>query len=154
MLTQLYKWMDFNSALMVLEPSAAEYEAFRRQTGEPGPGQEIHQSYLSLFHPEWHAAERLHLELNYNVCAANLDRYCALHQYQFSQRADESRDVKVVHFQGRRKPWNTPDSPAFMGYYGRAFGLWHHCFGEVLAGLPQRVERLCKASLHVGQAAS
>jgi hypothetical protein len=153
-LTRLYPWMDFDSALMVLEPCGAEFEVLRGRAGQPGPGDESHQSYLGRFYPEWYAAGHLHLEPHYNVPATYLDRECALYQYQFGQPAPGPNDVKVIHFCGSHKPWNTPGYHALPGYYGQAFGAWHQCFGEVLAGLPDREERLWRTHRVAGPAAA
>jgi hypothetical protein len=78
------------------------------------------------------------VELNYNVHAAYLDRYCELYQYQlFNPGGGTTKNVKIIHFGGMRKPWHAADYQGFNGRYRQAFDAWQANFGEVLAGLPQ-----------------
>lgn len=137
LLSWLYNWMDADSGLVVLEPGRPEFETLLKKAGTMHKDVESQRSFLSLFCPAWYEAKNLHLDLHYNVGAAYLDRYCALYNYQLAGGCEAgAEEVKVIHFQGKHKPWNTPHYHTFEGLYRQAFEAWHAHFGEMLAELP------------------
>lgn len=145
LLSGLYDWMDFDSGLMVLEPSARAFETLLQKARGLKTDGESYRSYLGLFHPQWYDTQSLHLAFNYNVFAAYLDSYFELHPGQlFNQQTPGTSVVKVLHFWGSHKPWNTPDPGRGLGRYGQALEVWHKCFGELLGELPEKASRLYK----------
>jgi glycogenin glucosyltransferase len=98
-LPECSSWTQFNSGLLVVEPSTAQFEDMRRQLA--GIDRELRgdQTFLHQYFPDWPSRHELHLDHRYNIFDVHLDRYEEL----FGWGMDEA---KVIHFIGETKPWD------------------------------------------------
>ncbi|MBE9031085.1 hypothetical protein IQ266_15225 [filamentous cyanobacterium LEGE 11480] len=106
MLPEYASWTDFNSGLMVIEPSELLYEDMLAKLPElymPAGGD---QDFLNAYYPEWQSQPEKHLDHSYNIFHEHVDRYQQLHGYQLiGNRRQVGKSIKVIHYVGERKPW-------------------------------------------------
>ncbi|MDB5890091.1 MAG: hypothetical protein JWP47_922 [Polaromonas sp.] len=110
-------WTGLNSGLMVIEPEASLPEKVgkliqpalerARQAGRTEIGD---QDLLNEFYASWPAQPALHLDDGYNVFHYHADTYIDRHKYvlKYPQHKTDltgGKQIKVVHFVGRHKPW-------------------------------------------------
>ncbi len=107
MLPEYAHWKEFNSGLMVVEPSPALYTDMLAQLPKlylPAGGD---QDFLNAYYPDWPNQPEKHLDHAYNIFHEHVDRYHQHHGYQLKSDRLKShpRAVKVIHYVGERKPW-------------------------------------------------
>ena len=100
------EWMEFNSGIMVVEPSAYLYEGLmeciipaseRRRALGLGYGD---QDVFNQFYPEWKTCSGHNFGELYNVLHCFVDAYVRVH----GKRSYQS--IHVLHFIGSEKIWN------------------------------------------------
>jgi glycogenin len=117
-LPEYASWTEFNSGLMVIEPSWQLYEDMLAKLPElylPAGGD---QDFLNAYYPDWPRQPEKHLDHAYNIFHEHVDRYQQLYGYELSSGANGKRDwgsvdrkaIKVIHFVGERKPWLIKDA--------------------------------------------
>jgi glycogenin len=102
MLPEYASWTEFNSGLMVIEPSQELYTDMLAKLPDlylPAGGD---QDFLNAYYPNWPNQPEKHLDHAYNIFHEHVDRYQQRHGYQLN--GDRKR-IKVIHYVGERKPW-------------------------------------------------
>jgi glycogenin len=102
MLPEYASWKEFNSGLMVIEPSSTLYTDMLAKLPElylPAGGD---QDFLNAYYPNWPGQPEKHLDHAYNIFHEHVDRYHHLHGYQLK---GDRKAIKVIHYVGERKPW-------------------------------------------------
>jgi glycogenin len=102
MLAEYQHWQEFNSGLMVVEPSAELYTDMLAQLPQlykPNGGD---QDFLNAYYPDWPQQPEKHLDHRYNIFHTHIDRYQQRHGYQLQ---GQDNPVKVIHYVGEHKPW-------------------------------------------------
>lgn len=106
-------WYELNSGLMVIRPDKSiekdlinlcrsviiEYKKSCRPVGD----QDIINNYI----PNWKDKQELHLDEAYNIFADNLTYYIRNLEYSLTSES-QKKEIKVVHFIGKFKPWMKP----------------------------------------------
>jgi glycogenin len=116
-LPEYASWTEFNSGLMVIEPSWQLYEDMLAKLPElylPAGGD---QDFLNAYYPDWPHQPEKHLDHSYNIFHEHVDRYQQLYGYELNggkRKGDWSsadrKAIKVIHFVGERKPWLIKDA--------------------------------------------
>lgn len=98
-------WELLNSGCMVIAPRAGALERLwaaipdaLRQRNAIGD-----QDLLQICHPDWPERAELHLGDEYNMFFPYLEHYSLVHGFSLGGR----KPVKIVHFTGSTKPWQT-----------------------------------------------
>jgi glycogenin len=102
MLPEYASWTEFNSGLMVIEPSQALYTDMLAKLPDlylPAGGD---QDFLNAYYPDWPQQPEKHLDHAYNIFHEHVDRYQQRHGYQLK---GDRKAIKVIHYVGERKPW-------------------------------------------------
>jgi glycogenin len=107
MLPEYAHWTEFNSGLMVIEPSYQLYADMLAKLPElylPAGGD---QDFLNAYYPDWPQQPEKHLDHAYNIFHEHVDRYQQVHGYQLTgdRLRDDRKAIKVIHYVGERKPW-------------------------------------------------
>ena len=101
-----HSWNRLNSGLIVIEPSGqtcrelidtagqtiSRYSERRQSVGD----QDVLNDYL----PHWPEQTALHIDEGYNLFFKHLTVYHRRFGYNFD------RNIRIIHFIGRRKPWH------------------------------------------------
>lgn len=106
-------WYELNSGLIVLRPDNSIEEDLinlshsviteYKKVGRPVGDQDIINKYI----PNWKDKQELHLDEGYNIFADNLTYY--IRNLGYSLTTDSfKKEIKVVHFIGKFKPWMKP----------------------------------------------
>jgi glycogenin len=107
MLPEYASWTEFNSGLMVIEPSQALYTDMLAKLPDlylPAGGD---QDFLNAYYPDWPNQPEKHLDHTYNIFHEHVDRYQQRHGYQLK---GDRKAIKVIHYVGERKPWLIKES--------------------------------------------
>jgi glycogenin len=102
MLPEYASWTEFNSGLMVIEPSHTLYTGMLAKLPDlylPAGGD---QDFLNAYYPDWPQQPEKHLDHAYNIFHEHVDRYQQLHGYKLTGK---HKPIKVIHYVGERKPW-------------------------------------------------
>jgi glycogenin len=107
MLPEYASWTEFNSGLMVIEPSQALYTDMLAKLPDlylPAGGD---QDFLNAYYPDWPQQPEKHLDHAYNIFHEHVDRYQQLHGYELKgdRLKRDRKAIKVIHYVGERKPW-------------------------------------------------
>lgn len=104
-----HDWFGLNSGLLVIEPDKQVEESLFRlvpnvidefvSKNKSVGDQDVINRYIS----DWHLKKELHLDEGYNLFAEYLSYYVRHNGYSWSGR--KGKDIVVVHFIGRQKPW-------------------------------------------------
>lgn len=109
----LRDWIDLNSGLMVVEPSAPLLGEMLQKVGQLPVKDHGDQSFLHCYYPDWPKREDLHLDHKYNLFSVHLDDYSKLFGYRVIRRfpandleLNDPMTVSVIHYIGLKKPWH------------------------------------------------
>lgn len=99
------EWVELNSGLMVIEPNMNMYDRLVgeidktiKQRNDNGLACGDQDVFASAF-PEWKNNPSLHLDIKYNTFFRELPVLFKRKIYR------KKKDVNVIHFIGRKKPW-------------------------------------------------
>ena len=107
-------WIQLNSGLMVIEPSDALFKDMVSKIGKIEQAERkdnySDQGFLHAYYPDWPQHTELHLSHVYNM----FDCLVAQHRESFGywikgmhpEGKENSKQIKIVHFIGKVKPWN------------------------------------------------
>lgn len=135
----IYKsWKDLNSGLMVIEPSKTLFNDMILKVGkiekEKNRGD---QAFLHSYFYDWSSKKDLHLPHIYNFIYLYLENYEQKFNYyisediQFNMNNYNDRNIKVLHFIGKNKPWNDIDklkrtkNKKELNYFEKCKLLWY-----------------------------
>lgn len=105
------EWTRLNSGLLVIEPNKevmnimlqlipTVYQKRKEQCLATGD-QDIINEYI----PDWYKNKDLVLPESYNLIFKYIDTYKRNYKFKYSN-PDKPRSIKIVHFIGKKKPWN------------------------------------------------
>jgi len=130
-----YSWMDLNAGLLVVEPDLKLFRDMYRSLYVLPTKDGSDQGFLHSFYPQWKFRKALHLEHRFNVPCAYLDYYCKYFDFKFKFLSGKLsiRNVSIIHFWGKQKPWNEPkirisENPSL---YQQAISLWWYWYGKI-----------------------
>ncbi len=102
-------WKDINSGIMVIKPKKDEDKRLISILNEVKyPGKMGDQDIIRLGYPNWSKYEELHLSESYNI-------FAKYEPYYVSQKVLNT-PIKVLHFVGKRKPWNMKKTDVIKYY--------------------------------------
>lgn len=112
-------WIRLNSGLMVIEPDVnakndmlgliSDVYLSRKQKGLGAGDQDVINEYF----PEWPSHKELILPESYNMIFKYIDIYKKNFGFRYSNTKLD-KTIKVVHFIGKKKPWNDGFIRKFM----------------------------------------
>jgi glycogenin len=117
-LPEYASWTEFNSGLMVVEPSHSLYADMLAKLPDlylPAGGD---QDFLNAYYPDWPQQPEKHLDHAYNIFHEHVDRYQQRYGYELlsvgqpkgNRDSSDRKAIKVIHFVGERKPWLIKDA--------------------------------------------
>jgi hypothetical protein len=137
-LRQYRDWRGLNAGLLVIEPSLAVFRDMMSKIRILKSGDWGDQGFLHAYFPEWGGLEHLHLPHIYNMPVDFFDGYADQLGYGLSSNdVGDSKAVKVLHFWGDHKPWETNPRELNLSlfqrkpFYFRSFCLWLSAYCEV-----------------------
>lgn len=106
-------WTRLNSGLMVIQPEdhlsekiMGSFDQAMEEVNVLGNSKIGDQDVINAYYSEWPLQKNLHLDESYNLFFSDIDAYIKKHGYQMPVIGDNnSKDIRVVHFIGNRKPW-------------------------------------------------
>ena len=109
-------WKELNSGLMVIQPSKTLFNDMINKIGiiekEKNKGD---QAFLHAYFHDWSKKKDLHLPHIYNFIYLYLEQYEEKFNYYISEdieynlRNYNNKNIKVLHFIGKNKPWDDID---------------------------------------------
>jgi alpha-N-acetylglucosamine transferase len=141
-------WNHFNTGLMVIAPSASEFDRLKALASLVSSSDGGDQGFLQNVYHNWPNQSHLHLAEGFNLFIGYLEVYKKL-GYHFAQPGKKDKmDISILHYWGPLKPWHflelPPEAPEFLQV---PFALWWRSFNELIEIAEDRsltsVLRLC-----------
>ncbi len=102
LLRKYQHWTQFNSGLLVVEPSKDLYSVIMKVFRDTNSMFQGDQEVLNAVYPEWSESLHLHLDHGYHMLFNFFDRY--YYHFGYGLGVDD-KPVKTIHFAWVPKPW-------------------------------------------------
>ena len=120
-------WTRLNSGLMVIQPEdhlsekiMGSFGRAMKEVNALGNNKIGDQDVINAYYSEWPLQKNLHLDESYNLFFSDIDVYIKKHGYKMPIIGENnSKDIRVIHFIGHRKPWmKWSNFRNFLKYFG------------------------------------
>jgi alpha-N-acetylglucosamine transferase len=100
-------WIQLNSGVMVIEPSADIFDKLKNIYISSTKNFYGDQDVINELYPEWPNLDELHLTEHYNLFYGYADYYSREYRYDFQNSMDKygGGNIKIIHYAGKNKPW-------------------------------------------------
>lgn len=120
---------NFNSGLLVLEPSLHDYNNLIHISETQGDICQGDQNVMQKYYTNWPSQKELHLDHSYNLFSSHVPY--TKNKYYFFNKSNKLNPIYVIHYICP-KPWDAKDDHMVPTHGRFLYDIWHNTLSELL----------------------